>query len=55
MTNKERLTKYLTSKLDLLNSGVVPQKHATHPETYRAFLQREIDETKRRLEEEKVK
>ena len=48
------LNKYLSNLNDRINDKVVPEKHKGHPDTYRAFLAREIDMVKRQLEEAKL-
>lgn len=46
----ERLKKYVALMQERL-SGPTPSKHATSPQTYRQFLEREIDFTKRKIRE----
>jgi hypothetical protein len=49
----ESLMKYL-GRLEERAAGGLPAKHAKHPRTYKAFIDREIKTVKTQLEEYKL-
>ena len=50
---KEALVKYQTAIKNKL-SEKTPGKHESHPRTYKAFLQRELDVVTKQLDAEKL-
>lgn len=50
-----RLTIYVESLKQKLNSGMFGAKHANAPEVYRAWLKREIDQHSKKIESLRLK